>query len=462
MTSKKLLYIILFLSLHTSFYAQEITGTWSGKLEIQSTELTIVFNIFKEQKNYSATMDSPNQGAKNIPVTAIDFKDSILNISIVNIGIEFTGKLSSKDSIIGTFKQAGLSLPLNLSKLEVNKRIKPQTPIPPFPYNVEELVFENTEDEILLSGTLTIPKGIDDFPIVVLISGSGVQNRDSEIFGHRPFLVLSDYLSKNGIAVLRFDERGVGKSEGTFKTATTFDFAKDVISAVNYIKKRNDINYNRIGLVGHSEGGLTASIVASKLKEIDFIVLLASPAIRGDKLILSQQRAIGKVLGLEKLEIEKKQEINKKLFDLVVKIENDEVLKNEISKLLQEVLNDEEVKLNETDKENYVSNETEKLMSPWFRKFLTYEPKSTIKKLECNVLALSGSKDLQVLPKNIEILKKMIRPKKLLSTKIFPNLNHLFQECKTGLPNEYSEINQTFSPVVMNFITNWIKTNISD
>ena len=275
--------------------------------------MRVVFNIVKTDKGYSSTMDSPDQGAKGIPVTFTNFENSVLKIEISNAKIEYTGTLDKENNFIGNFKQGGQSFPMNLSKEKVEKEkfVRPQEPTKPYPYYSEDVIFENKKDKITLAGTLTLPTKEGNYPVVVLITGSGPQNRDEELLGHKPFLVLADYLTKNGIAVLRFDDRGIGESQGDFKTATSLDFASDVESAVNYLQTRKEINKKKIGLIGHSEGGIIAPMVAAKSKDIDFIVLLAGTGIPGGELMLLQKELIERASGANEADIQKGQMTNK-------------------------------------------------------------------------------------------------------------------------------------------------------
>jgi hypothetical protein len=300
--------------------AQDITGQWNGVLKVQGTQLRVVFNVTQTDNGFSSTMDSPDQGAKGIPVTNTIFENPKIKFEITNAKIEYDGELSG-DEVTGTFKQGGQEFPMNLSRKAIEKEIikRPQEPIKPYPYYSEDVVFENTKANISLAGTLTLPKKDGIFPVVILITGSGPQNRDEELLGHKPFLIISDYLTKNEIAVLRYDDRGVGQSTGDFKTATSADFATDVESAIAYLKTRKEIKKNKIGLIGHSEGGLIAPIVALKSKDVNFIVLLAGTGIQGDKLLLLQQELIDKANGVSEAEIEKTIQNNSKVFEMVVK-----------------------------------------------------------------------------------------------------------------------------------------------
>ncbi|MEQ8530538.1 MAG: CocE/NonD family hydrolase, partial [Imperialibacter sp.] len=238
-----------------SMYGQDITGQWSGILKVQGIQLRVVFNINKAEDGYRSTMDSPDQGARGIPVTTTSFENAALKFTVANAGIVYEGVLGSDGVVVGSFKQAGQSFSMNLSREAVEKENmkRPQEPAKPYPYHSEHITFENKKAGIFLAGTLTLPKKAGLFPVVILISGSGPQNRDEELAGHKPFLVLSDYLTRNGIAVLRFDDRGTASSQGDFKSATSADFATDVEAAIDYLKARKEINKRKIGLIGHSE-----------------------------------------------------------------------------------------------------------------------------------------------------------------------------------------------------------------
>jgi dienelactone hydrolase len=457
---KKLLLILLTVFTSLTIYSQDITGQWNGILKVQGTSLRIVINISKTENGFSATMDSPDQGAKGIPVTTTAFENSKLKLEVANARIEYTGELKEK-AIIGTFMQNGQSFPMDLSREKTEKKalVRPQEPSKPYSYYSEEINFENKKDKIVLAGTLTLPKKDGQFPVVILISGSGAQNRDAEVklLGHKPFLVLSDYLTKNGIAVLRYDDRGVAQSKGDFKTATSLDFASDVESAIAYLKTRQEINKNKIGLVGHSEGGTIAPMVASKSKDVNCIVLLAGTGIPGDQLLLLQQELIAKTSGVSETEIQKNKKTNSKAFEIVLKSKDTPTLKTDLTKYIKETLNDNKPK-NMTDDE-FVSLQVDQMTSPWMQYFIKYNPAITLEKVKCPVLAVNGEKDLQVPPKeNLTAIKNALEKggNKKVTIKEFPNLNHLFQECKTGSPNEYAEIEQTFSPTALDEITKWI------
>ena len=462
MRTFSILLITLFVSICS--FAQDITGQWNGALKVQGTQLRLIFNVTKTDNGFSSTMDSPDQGAKGILVKTTTFENSKIKFEIANPKIEYDGELKENE-IIGTFKQSGQQFPMNLSRKVIDKEVvnRPQEPKKPYSYYSEDVTFENAKANISLSGTLTLPKKDGVFPVVILITGSGPQNRDEELLGHKPFLIISDYLTKNGIAVLRYDDRGVGQSKGDFKSATTADFATDVESAITFLKTRPEINKNKIGLIGHSEGGLIAPMVASKSNDVSFIVLLAGPGISGDKILLLQQKLIGKASGVSNKNLLESELTNRKAFDIVKKSVTQEQLKIDLTNYIRQTLTkdspDAEKALEMSD-EDFVKMQVEDIVNPWMQYFIKYDPKATLEKVKCPVLAVNGEKDLQVPSKeNLTAIKDALLEggNRNVTIKEFPNLNHLFQECKTGLPNEYSTIEQTFSPVALEEITSWIK-----
>lgn len=462
---KKITLILLTSLFSLTIFGQDITGQWNGALKVQGTQMRLVFNVTQSDNGFSSTMDSPDQGAKGIPTTTTSFENSILKITITNAKIEYEGKLGEDNIIVGTFKQGGQSFPMNLSKevIEKEKLLRPQEPTKPYSYYSEDITFENKNAGISLAGTLTLPKKDGVFTVVILISGSGPQNRDEELLGHKPFLVLSDYLTKNGIAVLRYDDRGTALSKGDFKTATSADFATDVESAIAYLKTRKEINKNKIGLIGHSEGGLIAPMVASKSKDVAFIILLAGTGIQGDSLLLLQKKLIEEASGINKEDIQKGQSSNRNVFDIVNKSTSLELLNSDLTIYFKQILKDNPntQKPAEMSDDDFVKLQVKQIASPWMQYFIKYNPAPALEKVKCPVLAINGEKDLQVPPKeNLEAIKKALTKggNKRVTTKELSNLNHLFQECKTGSPDEYATIEQTFSPIALTEILKWLQT----
>lgn len=441
--------------------AQDIEGQWNGLLKVQGIQLRLVFHVTKSGEGYTSTMDSPDQGAMGMPVTTTTYQPPTVRFEIIQIGFVYEGQVNGT-RITGSLTQRGQSFPMDLSRDEVKKEEirRPQMPVAPYPYRSEEVSFRNESAGIALAGTLTLPEGDGRFPAVVLISGSGPQDRDESLLGHKPFLVLSDYLTRQGIAVLRFDDRGVAQSEGTFETGTTVDFASDAKSALAYLMNREEIDHKHIGLIGHSEGGIIAPIVAAESKEVAFIVLLAGTGIRGDQLLLLQQKLILAASGASEEDIMESEAANSKFFQLILENENQDALKElvgkELTKMYREMTDEERQGMAE---DAWIDMEMEQMLSPWMQFFIRYDPAPTLEKVKCPVLAVNGEKDLQVPPKeNISAIEAALKDggNKKVTTIIFPGLNHLFQECSTGSPSEYAEIEQTLSPVMMESVGQWI------
>ena len=459
---KKLILTIYTLLIAMSTFGQDITGQWNGVLKVQGTQLRLVINISQNGEGYTSTLDSPDQGAAGIPVTSTSFEDSVLKFAVTNLGVTYSGTLNNDGVINGTFTQMGQSLPLNLSREQVDREelVRPQEPTEPYPYYSEEVSFRNPIDSISLAGTLTLPSREGKHPVVVMITGSGPQNRNEELLGHKPFLVIADHLTRKGIGVLRFDDRGTAYSTGDFQAATSEDFARDVLSAVAFLKKRHDIDHNNIGLVGHSEGGLIAPMVAAQTKDIAFIVMLAGPGITGYDILLQQSELIAKANGTDEGELQAQLALLKAGLDIIVNGNELVDIRSDLRDFMQKELNENPEVLPEgMEVDNYVSSTVNRLGTPWFQYFLKYDPASSLVQVTCPVLAINGEKDLQVPSKvNLDAIKKYLEKagNKDFVAKELPNLNHLFQECTTGSPNEYAEIEQTFAPTALLEISNWI------
>ena len=442
-------------------HAQDINGKWSGALDVGGKTLRLVFNVSRTDSGYLSTMDSPDQGAKGIPVTRTESGPAGVVFEIKSARIEYSGELKN-DVITGTFRQAGRALPLNLSRgtAHISGPKRPQEPMPPFPYHTEEVYFTNNKAGIRLSGTLSLPEKEGTFPVVVLISGSGPQNRDEELLGHKPFWVIADHLTRNGIGVLRFDDRGVGNSGGSFDKSTTADFATDVESAVAFLKTRPEADKKRIGLVGHSEGGIIAPLVASRSADVKFIALLAGTGIPGDKLLLLQQYLIGKANGIGEASLRATEAINRNVFDLVLRSSNIKELDTSLTRFLTLQLKDfPEEKPQGMGDQEFIRTQVRAVANPWMYEFLRYDPAPALSKVKCPVLAMNGLKDLQVPAReNLDAIRKALQQggNKQVVIREYPDMNHLFQECKTGSPEEYSTIEQTIAPIVLNDLSGWI------
>lgn len=446
-----------------------IKGNWLGTLEINTVKLRIGLNItVKEDGSLSATFDSPDQGAKGLPIDTITYQETTVHFEAKRFGIVFDGKLNGSE-IIGTFKQGPASFPLTFKRQEKEVVLnRPQHPKKPYPYEEQEVSYENKKDGIKLAGSLTLPKGKAPFPAVILITGSGSQDRDETIFEHKPFLVISDYLTRQGIAVLRVDDRGVGGTSKGSPTETSENYAEDVLAGVDFLKSRKEIDSKQIGLIGHSEGGLIAPMVASKSTDIAFIVMLAGPGLPGDEILKLQGALIARASGVSEQEVAKSRQVNEIIYRIIKEEKDNETAKNKVIEALKkfrESLSPEEKQI--ADKE--LSDEKvvallKPVTSSWFRFFISYDPRPTLKKVKCPVLAVNGEKDLQVPYKeDLTEIEKALKESgnKDFKTQSFPNLNHLFQTCQTGSPSEYGQIEETFSPNALKVIGDWVTSKVT-
>jgi len=443
---------------------EDIEGIWLGTLKLQTTELRLVFHIvLTDQGTYEGTMDSLDQGAKDLKLDVVQFQDNILSIELKRSMIKYEANLiEGGKKLSGRFTQGGNDLPLEMIRVEeVPKVVRPQDPKKPYPYLEEEVSFLNPDAGIKLVGTLTLPEQGCPFPAVILITGSGAQDRNEEIMNHRPFLVLADHLTKNGIAVLRTDDRGVGGSTGDVESSTSEDFAWDVLAAVDFLKNRKEIDTKKIGLIGHSEGGLIAPIAVSKTEDVAFIVLMAGTGLTGEEIIYLQSRLIAKASGVKEEDIEQNYDETQRIFTVVKTGESVEIIKNKLRKMLLDEFNakteDERKAIGNPDA--LIEAQVKQVTSRWFRFFLTYDPTTHLKMVKCPVLAINGEKDLQVPPKeNLAAIGKALREAGNMDVTIkeMPGLNHLFQRAYTGSPAEYAKISETINPEVLTLISSWI------
>jgi pimeloyl-ACP methyl ester carboxylesterase len=453
--------LLLFMTVSSmSLKAEDITGSWQGVLKIQNTQLRVVFTIKQNDSTLITTMDSPDQGAFGLPTTRSSYQDNKLEIVATGLGLFYQGTLRG-DSIEGTFNQGGIPFPLVLKRSEKPLLNRPQTPREPFPYISEEVKIPNSDGSITLSGTLTLPDSVGVYPAVILIAGSGPNDRDETIFGHKPFMVISDHLTRNGFAVLRYDKRGVGKSTGNFDLATLQDFTDDAILAVNYLKQRKEINHRKIGLLGHSEGGIVAPMVASIEKDIHFLVLLAAPGTSGIEIVLDQNEISMLQQQMEPKNIERIQQLNREMFEGLLTWDGSENHKTALRDKLHHIWNQLPILLTmKMNKDAYLRGQFNAMIKPGYRSFLAANPPSYLKKVTCAVLAINGEYDQQVpAEKNLISIEKALNDggNNQVETKIYPTLNHLFQESTTGGTDEYVQIEQTISPAVLSDITVWLK-----
>jgi uncharacterized protein len=443
----------------------KLEGVWLGTLKVGVQELRLGFSVVATPSKLTATLNSLDQGVDGVPVQEVTEKDGAVHFGLPSIKATFEGKMNKEGTeIVGEWKQ-GMTFPLTLkrvSKLPTAKR--PQEPKRPFPYREEEITYENKKAKVKFAGTLTLPKGDGPFPAVVMITGSGPQNRDEELLGHKPFLVIADYLTRRGIAVVRVDDRGVGGSTGDNDSSTTADFAEDALAGVEFLKGRKEIDAKHIGLIGHSEGGLVGPLAASMSKDVAFVVMLAGPGLPGDEILIEQNKLILKAAGASKDDIDRQL----KWLSMALPILKQEEDAKVADKRIRAELAKWKEAAGEKDKAmaDFVSTREKAvgtLNTKWFRFFLSYDPRPALRKVQCPVLALNGEKDLQVPAKvNLEAVAKALKEggNKDYTVKEFPGLNHLFQTCKTGGIQEYGSIEETMAPVVLETMGDWILARV--
>lgn len=453
--------------------AQNFDGTWEGKLQI-ATPLRIVFTFTTAPGGeINATMQSPDQSNKVLPVdTCFAKKDSIF-LTAKKFGLSFRGKLKEEKDINGIFTQ-GANMVLQLKKVDqVSKRNRPQTPVAPFSYNSTDVKFYNADHSAQLAGTITWPKDSATsassqpvFPAVILITGSGPQDRNETLFSHQPFAVIADYLTKKGFVVLRTDDRGVGESAGSFSKATSADFANDVDAAVDFLKKQPQVDTAHIGLIGHSEGGLIAPVVASRRTDIHDIILLAGPGIPIINLMTEQVAAVAAgntkneniiaaakqlymIAATEVISGDDTSIVKKSIIDKEKKWASTQ---NKLVLLQMNLLTAASIEANAITQFNAMN-------TVWYKYFLAFNPQPYLEKLTCNVLALNGSRDIQVLAaSNLAGIKTSLGKSKAQHVEVMemPGLNHLFQSCTTCTVAEYAELEESFSPAALEIISNWL------
>lgn len=448
---KHLIFASLLTFAFVSLFAVEMsaqTGSWRGELDLGQMKLPLVFNFSKDASGQmQCTMDSPAQGAKGIPTRVTYCTSDSVALSCDMIGASYAGKI--KPGLIkGQFSQRGMSFPLDLTPNSSIEERRPQTPKPPFPYTVTDTIFR-VPDSAVLSATLTMPLThySKKIPALVMVTGSGPQNRDEELFEHKPFAVIADYLARNGIATLRYDDRGTGKSTGNFNTATTFTLKDDALSGVKLLRSIPAIG--KVGVLGHSEGG-TIAFMAGAEKKADFIVSLAGMALSGKETMLRQNRHSLEKAGLTGADLENSLQLIELYFDAIA----DRIKKGENAPIDLNVLAASKG-LNVPQQIIQSLNEAKNQMrGPWFDAFLTLNPRKYLAKVKCPALAVNGSKDTQVNPDNLRVIKELAPHSQTL---LMPDLNHLMQHAVTGEVAEYGEIRETVSPEVLETIAKFVK-----
>lgn len=448
------LILVLFCSCSLGF-SQSFEGNWKGSLQVSGMELPLIFE-FKYNGGWEGSMQSPKQSTNRFPLSSITASGDSIYVELKNMGVKYHGKIGSdRNEIHGTFQQGAMKTNLVLQRLTADEASKEgtykrsQRVNPPYSYDTVDVTFENSIDKVTLAGTITKPKEPGKYPAVVLVSGSGPQDRNETLMGHEPFKVLSDYLTKNNIIVLRYDDRGVGKSTGNYSKATTGDFGKDALAALGFLRKQAQVDPNKVGIIGHSEGGLIASILAGQQTSgLNFIVTLAGPTIPMDSLMLLQNAAVMKSLG-KTISPDELAMIKRNYEIMASDLPSDQAF-DAIRNNLKSVNGSQNME---------GADQIGALVTPWFRHFIKIDPVPFIQKIKIPVFAAFGGKDIQVpATENMESLNKNLPKSKKDLLKIYPSFNHLFQNAKTGAVGEYSEIEETINSELMKDLASWIKS----
>ena len=437
---------------------RNISGAWRGTLKINpQVELKIVFN-FKvgEDGKPSVTLDSPDQGAYGIAGEVNFISSDSVNVAVRRIGLTFAGR-KHDGKLIGKCSQGAMSTNLELSPGTVELK-RPQTPKPPYPYTTKEISFKNLSDDVALAGTLTLPEGYTNVtPAIIMVTGSGLQNRDEEIFGHKPFAVIADYLARNGIASLRYDDRGYGDSSGDGKNATTEDFANDAKAALEYM--RIEEKFNNIGVLGHSEGATVAFMLGAKngselFSNPSFIIAIGAQAVRGDTVLVDQSATILRQGNMPTDLVTDYVEALHKIYELRI-MKGNSIASDCIEAICS--------KWGNTPVHASLKANLEKIASdsnPWLNFYIGFSPAESIANTDCPIFVLYGEKDIQVRPELNMPQMQRLAPK--ATVKLYPGLNHLFQHAQSGAVKEYGTIEETIAPEVLKDIADYItviKTN---
>ena len=425
---KKLIFLLLcFASIVAKAQSGDAKGAWTGKLNVYGTELTLVFHL----DSVNCTLDSPDQGIKGVPAK-LEHTATGIKVTVASINASYEG-VNMGESIMGTFKQHGQSFPLTLKPGTV-KRNRPQTPVGPYPYQTQEVSFSN--GSAVLKGTLVLPENhTQNTPVLLMVTGSGLQNRDEEIFEHKPFAVISDALARQGIATLRYDDRGFGESTGDLVNVTTEDLKNDALAGVELLRNQ----FKRVGILGHSEGGTIGLMLAAESK-VDFVVSLAGCAVSFEKTLLDQNRWTLQQAGYSQDVTDRYCAALESLFDELKAGRNPEPTNHGLP----------------TELEQNLQMAKAQSSTPYMRYFLGLDLTDRLGRITCPVLALNGTKDRQVNgEENLNALRNGLAGQKEI--RVIEGVNHLFQHCNTGNPSEYKDIEETFAPEALEIIVTWMK-----
>ncbi|MBC6610134.1 alpha/beta hydrolase [Hymenobacter sp. BT507] len=450
-----------------------LSGQWSGNLRIPTgATLQLQLNVQDQSGRRTATLDIPTQNARNIAVDRVETKGDSLLLTVSAIRARFAGQVASDGSTLrGFWRQNNAKLPLTFQHTSTTaaataaapaarrsgKAGRPQEPQAPFSYQAEEVRFTNKSAGVTLAGTLTLPPGKGPFPAAVLLTGSGPQDRDEAVFGHKPFLVLADYLTQQGIAVLRFDDRGVGKSTGNAATATLTDYTQDAEAAMAFLRSRPDINAKKVGLIGHSEGGTAGVRTATQAQPPAFLVLLGMAGVPGSETVVQQALANARLKTKDPKILAGVEQRQRALIAISQRVADAQQAQQQMIAVLMPDISLPAEQMNQL--RAAAAGQAAAMTTPAFRALLGDNPGQTLRNVKCPVLALGGAKDMQVISStNLPAIEKTLKSSgnRDVTTRELPGLNHMFQTASTGAIDEYSRIEETFSPTAMQAISSWI------
>jgi hypothetical protein len=475
----KLLVLILFslFLFQTSGAQKNIQGTWQGKLSVAGNALRMVVHIKEQNGSYAATLDSPDQGVKGIPVGNVQLVADSLHLDVAVAKAKLSARLVNDSTLNGQWQQGGAAFPIALTKSAADSGAtatpnRPQTPVPPFRYDSKDVRYSNADKSIQFGATVTRPFGNGPFPAVVLITGSGPQNRDEELLGHKPFAVIADDLTRRGFLVLRADDRGVGQSTGDRTNATSKDFAEDAIAALDYLRSLPEVDKNKLGLLGHSEGGMIAQMVGAQQQDLAFLVMLAAPGIPVIELMALQNEAVLLSAGLSKEAVEQYLALYRPLLAAIAAAPAAQaetvamqVVDNWIKKTPKATVMMTTNISDKASKQKFVTAFSKQVSNPWFNYFLQYNPDDYLIQLKAKVLALNGDKDVQVTSAaNLAGLEASLKKSKSPQYNIvaLKGLNHLFQHCNKCTVNEYGELEEAIAPEALEAIGNWLVKEVKN
>lgn len=437
---------------------QSVAGKWLGIIKAPGAELRIAFEISAAKEGgYTAVVHSIDQGAMNIPMSSVTLNGDSLRLELKD-AFAYEGKLQPDGNTIEGNWIQGDSTPLPMKRVDTIPQLnRPQTPQKPYPYREEEVVYANPAAQVSIGATLTIPQGKGPFPAVLLIAGSGPHDRDESLLGHKPFLVLADHLTRHGIAVLRADKRGIGKTTGTFNDNGLKEYVSDALAGVAYLKSRTEIDARKIGLLGHSQGGSVAPMAAAQSLDVSYLVLLAAPGLSGYDILVLQDGTEAKAGGSTDEQVELIRGFSRRFYGLVLRAKDAAEIERETKALYATLTDAEKQALDWPNLHGTLSLSW--ALHPGARDTLTSDIGPALRQAHCPVLALNGSKDCQVPPKeNLGRIGTELKAggNQDYTLRELPGLNHLFQTCNTGAGSEYLKIEETMSPLALQAVSDWI------